>query len=282
MLVCRRVNASWEGRCAVNLSHVTSCLASCRPTSSSHISTIAIMTPPHPAGDSNKLKFNWVSLYLYLSSSTSFTCLTAANISANMQDFLDIVASRGAYLHTCPPTPIHRKQNVGEFATALTSGLNRLLFGQEIRRRKYGDAADEWPPGHTPTELVEKRAAELKALITFMEASSPSDCSDDEQNYLEKKRKSQHNTDSNHRADRPPQPRLPTPSPSNLEGTPNSAPSCHESPLLMSDKVASETKRGTKRRLDDTEEEGQHKKSRIVALEAERPRRSVRLRRGTG
>lgn len=45
----------------------------------------------------------------------------------------------------------------------------------ELRRRKYGDAADEWPPGYTPTEMVEKRKAEVEKLFAMIEAPSPPD-----------------------------------------------------------------------------------------------------------
>lgn len=187
-----------------------------------------------------------------------------------MQDFLDIVASEGACLILPPSTPIHQEQDVEDFAIALTSRLNSLLYGQEIRRRKYRDAADQWPPGHTPPELVERHAAELKALIAFMEAPSPPGCSDDEQFYLEKKKRSQQNTDSDHRPDE--LPRLPTPSPSNLESTPNSTPSCQQSSVLMSDKAASKaaTTRGRKRQhYDVSEEESQHKNKKTWTIAAE-------------
>lgn len=47
---------------------------------------------------------------------------------------------------------------------------------------KYGEAADEWPAGHTPTELKEKRRAELKEWEDARKRanSSESDCSDED------------------------------------------------------------------------------------------------------
>lgn len=64
--------------------------------------------------------------------------------------------------------------------------------------------------------------------------------------------------------------RLPTSSPSNFEGTPGSAPCCHQYLLPTSGNVAPEAKHGKKRRrLDDTEEEGQRKrKSRTIIADA--------------
>ncbi|KAI5922761.1 hypothetical protein F4810DRAFT_711350 [Camillea tinctor] len=102
---------------------------------------------------------------------------------------LHLPTFQGAYLHTRPPTPIHTEQNVQEFANTLATTLGRVLFKQEIRRRRYGNVADEWPPGRTPPEVLDKHKAEMKALMAFLEAPTPSDCSDEESEH--ERRKSQ-------------------------------------------------------------------------------------------
>ncbi len=134
-----------------------------------------------------------------------------------------------------PPTPHHYKVSVDEFATKLYAKLGFLVRMLEIRRKRYGNAADEWPPGHTPTEIVEKRKAEVEKLFAIMEAPSP-----------------------------------PTPSSSNSEGAPNPAPSCHQSLLPASECAALEPKRRKKRRREATGEESRRKKSRRVAARADR------------
>jgi hypothetical protein len=49
-----------------------------------------------------------------------------------------------------------------------------LQGAQKNRYRKYGkDAAEEYLMGHTPTELVQKRAAEVEAILEAMAAPSP-------------------------------------------------------------------------------------------------------------
>ncbi|KAI0105058.1 hypothetical protein GGR51DRAFT_560662 [Nemania sp. FL0031] len=153
-------------------------------------------------------------------------------------DFLDIVKTQGAYLKPRPPTPNHRRVNVDEFAAKLYDRLEFLSIMLESRRKRYGAAADEWPPGHTPTEIVEKRRAEVERLFALAEAPSP-----------------------------------PTPSPSNSEGPPNPAPSCHQSllPTSASEFAVLEPKPGKKRqRHEDTGEESRRKKSRRVAAKADR------------
>lgn len=138
---------------------------------------------------------------------------------------------------SCPPTPHHRKVNVEEHAAKLYRRLDFLARMLVIRRRRYGPGADDWPPGYTPDEMVEKRKAEVEALFAKYEAPSP------------------------------PSP----PSPSNSKGAPNPAPSCHQSllPASESECAAPEPKRGKKRRHEDTGEESSPKKSRTVAAKAD-------------
>ena len=96
-----------------------------------------------------------------------------------MQDFLNIVASKGAYLVTRPNTPVQvsREVEIEKFTAALISGLESIYGEHEIRRRKYGDAAFEYLRKHTPPKLVEEREKELGRLYALMDAPSPlSDC----------------------------------------------------------------------------------------------------------
>ncbi|KAI0543637.1 hypothetical protein F4679DRAFT_92412 [Xylaria curta] len=152
----------------------------------------------------------------------------------DLWDILDVVKTQGAYLKSCQPTPpILCHVNDDEFATNLFRRLEFLVHLLKIRRRRYGDIADEWPPGYTPTEIKEKRKAEVERLFAMMEAPSP-----------------------------------PTPSPSNSEGSPNPAPSCHQPLLTASECAAPEPKQGKKRRREDAGEESRHKKSRRVVARA--------------
>ena len=197
-----------------------------------------------------------------------------------MQDFLDIVSSKGAYLVARPNTPIHIPRTLDDeiekFATALTSGLDGLLRKQEIRRRKYGDAAFESLPQHTPSELVEKHEKELERLYVLMDAPSPpSECggSDemDRKANLERKEIERilHKPRSASRLEQPPATHLPTLLPSNVESSPNSFSSNHESLWPTSENVVPEAKRGKKQQLDDIEEEGHHRKNQKIAAEAD-------------
>ncbi|KAI0453498.1 hypothetical protein F5B21DRAFT_279136 [Xylaria acuta] len=77
---------------------------------------------------------------------------------------LDIVATQGEYLVPRMRTPVFEKAYDEEFAAALTRGLNALAVVQSARRNMYHEAADEWPIGHTPPEVKERRRAELRAL----------------------------------------------------------------------------------------------------------------------
>ncbi|KAK3331566.1 hypothetical protein B0T19DRAFT_83150 [Cercophora scortea] len=78
-------------------------------------------------------------------------------------DFLDIVATQGAYLAPRAHTPVFPEPHDGQFAAKLKRQLELVILQQIWRRARYHDAADEWPMGHTPPEVKEKREAELKA-----------------------------------------------------------------------------------------------------------------------
>lgn len=98
-----------------------------------------------------------------------------------MQDFMDPVASQGAYLETRPNTPTwpprDLARHIKEFSDVLADGLNRFLSG----RGRYGYEADESRPGWTPLRLVEKRKMELEELYDLWDLpSTPSDCSDND------------------------------------------------------------------------------------------------------
>ncbi len=48
---------------------------------------------------------------------------------------------------------------------------------QEITETKYGaEAVAQWPTGHTPPELVEKREAEVASLMVLGSDTSSPDC----------------------------------------------------------------------------------------------------------
>ena len=80
-------------------------------------------------------------------------------------DFLDVVATQGAFLVSRPSTPVWTTV-APNFVNELFWRLQILHGAQESRYRKYGtEAAEEWLMGHTPTELVQKRAAEIEAML---------------------------------------------------------------------------------------------------------------------
>ncbi|KAF7872432.1 hypothetical protein EAF04_003353 [Stromatinia cepivora] len=78
-------------------------------------------------------------------------------------DYCDIVATQGAYLVPPVDTPVFQEAYDDQFAAALQMHLDALITVQLCRTAMYHGAADEWPIGYTPTELKEKRKAELKA-----------------------------------------------------------------------------------------------------------------------
>ncbi|KAK3337152.1 hypothetical protein B0T19DRAFT_411654 [Cercophora scortea] len=136
-------------------------------------------------------------------------------------NFLDIVATQGDFLVTCPNTPIHPRPDADEysFTEALHLELRALSLVQQGRAIKYGtQTAAEWPIGRTPPEVVEKRKAELRELQAFMEAITPVSCSDDDDDGHAGARSTAKQKDgpaAEAQSSQPP--RLLTPSPSNFE-----------------------------------------------------------------
>ncbi|KAG6034677.1 hypothetical protein E4U41_006462 [Claviceps citrina] len=87
---------------------------------------------------------------------------TAAVAPDLLMDPFDIVATQGAYLvPRRAGTPVFRDDYLEELTTKLHKSLELLLWAQDIRRSRYHEDADEWPMGHTPPWLVERREAEL-------------------------------------------------------------------------------------------------------------------------
>ena len=80
------------------------------------------------------------------------------------QDYLDIVATQGAYLIPRSNTPVWEKEYDEKFAAALDNVSDTLDMIKRIRRAKYHEAAEEWPIGFTPPEVKERRLAELRAI----------------------------------------------------------------------------------------------------------------------
>ncbi|MCJ1251338.1 hypothetical protein MMC30_008570 [Trapelia coarctata] len=114
-------------------------------------------------------------------------CGPPTNSSANLQDFLDIVAIQGAYLVPRADTPVFQEAYDDQFAAALELHLDAVSTQQICRRVKYHGAADEWPIGRTPPEVKDKRKAELKALDELEGATSDdgSDNDDDKGNDID-------------------------------------------------------------------------------------------------
>ncbi|KAI1949863.1 hypothetical protein LOZ57_002342 [Ophidiomyces ophidiicola] len=68
----------------------------------------------------------------------------------------DVVSTQGRYLKPRPETPAIEQHYDSKFVKELEIHLDSLLYEQSLRRKNYGDAADEWPPSHTPPEIREK------------------------------------------------------------------------------------------------------------------------------
>ena len=115
-----------------------------------------------------------------------------------------------------PPTPIFQRQDTNEFATALHRRLDTALIGYDIRRKKYGDAADEWLPGHTPTEMVEKRAAEVEKMLEAMANASASEW-ESEDNIEGDETLKKESDCFGRKLNAPGQSNFPTPSPSSVD-----------------------------------------------------------------
>ena len=97
------------------------------------------------------------------------------------QNRLDIVATQGTYLVPRADTPVFEKAYDENFATTLARKLNAMIDVEQIvRRAMYGQDADEWPIGHTPLEVKERRGAELRALEEA-EGATSDDASDNDE-----------------------------------------------------------------------------------------------------
>ncbi|KAL8647821.1 MAG: hypothetical protein Q9210_005333 [Variospora velana] len=105
--------------------------------------------------------------------------LTEARLCQNR---LDIVATQGEYLVPRAGTPVFEKAYDDEFAAVLARKLKALTIVQIVRRVMYRQAADEWPIGHTPPEVKERRRAELRALEELEGAASNEGRDSDEDN----------------------------------------------------------------------------------------------------
>ena len=95
----------------------------------------------------------------------------------NSQDYPDVVTTRGAFLVPRGNTPVIDRGYHATFASDLCLRLDALVTAQAVRRARYGDAAEQWPIGRTPPELVQKSKDELKtlkALLEIVESSSNS------------------------------------------------------------------------------------------------------------
>ncbi|KAK6067270.1 hypothetical protein SCUP515_10242 [Seiridium cupressi] len=90
---------------------------------------------------------------------------SSANSNANLQDYLDIVATQGAYLVPRAGTPVCPEAYNDQLVAALKQHLNAVITEQICRRVMYHGAADEWPIGRTPPKVTKRRKAELKAPL---------------------------------------------------------------------------------------------------------------------
>ncbi|KAI1938958.1 hypothetical protein LOZ66_003035 [Ophidiomyces ophidiicola] len=89
----------------------------------------------------------------------------------------DVVSTQGQYLKPRPETPAIEQHYDSEFARNLEIHLKSLLYCQSLRRKHYGDTADEWPPSHTPPEIKEKwmakREEQRKIRNALLEIPTP-------------------------------------------------------------------------------------------------------------
>ncbi|RKU46302.1 hypothetical protein DL546_007805 [Coniochaeta pulveracea] len=129
-------------------------------------------------------------------------------------DWFDVVGTQGAYLVPRAGTPVFQEAYDAEFVVLLKRHLNSLLLGQECRHVIYHGAADEWPMGHTPSELKEKRDAELKAWDEIAGVTSDDDSDEDKDDEYKEKCRNDIDTGvslgrSTATPERPPRPRSP-------------------------------------------------------------------------
>ena len=82
------------------------------------------------------------------------------------------MATQGAYLVPRSHTPVFEEAYHETFTAALDRAFKLFEFGQRLRRSKYHEAADEWPMGHTPHEVKERRLAELRVLDEMWDVTS--------------------------------------------------------------------------------------------------------------
>lgn len=84
-------------------------------------------------------------------------------------------------------TPVFPETHDAKFVITLEKKLGALIVEQICRRAMYHGAADEWPIGHTPPEVKEKRHAELKALeeLDGVTSNDGSDSDNDDNDVLD-------------------------------------------------------------------------------------------------
>ena len=95
--------------------------------------------------------------------------------SKQMEDnsYSNIVATQGAFLIPPPHTPVPGTNGPDlVWADRLCGYLESLSTEQVLRRSQYGDAADEWPIGRTPPDLIEARQRKIKPLKDIFEGSA--------------------------------------------------------------------------------------------------------------
>ncbi|TVY65762.1 hypothetical protein LSUE1_G010048 [Lachnellula suecica] len=97
--------------------------------------------------------------------------IRSISIQRRRRDDSDIVNTHSSYPITRPRTPVFHGTYNEDFVSMLENELNHIVTQQIWRQRKYCDAADEWPIGHTPPEIKEKCAAEVKAMTEQWNAS---------------------------------------------------------------------------------------------------------------
>ncbi|KAE9962340.1 hypothetical protein BLS_000459 [Venturia inaequalis] len=102
-----------------------------------------------------------------------------------MKDFLDIIATQGAYLVPRADTPVFQEAYNDQFAAALEMQLYAVVVEQTCRTAMYHSAADEWPMGYTPKEIKEKRKVELEAQEELEGATSNDESDNDDGKYKE-------------------------------------------------------------------------------------------------
>ncbi|KAK4133498.1 hypothetical protein BT67DRAFT_52361 [Trichocladium antarcticum] len=130
-------------------------------------------------------------------------------------DLPDVVETQGAHLEPPAPTPMYSVMVDPAFHRKLCERLANVRSLQAWRCQKYGqDAAEEHSMGRTPTELVEKRAAELERLLEALADPCPSPPSDNSPPAKKRRPLRKHRDGAQPRQAQP----LATPSPSDVDG----------------------------------------------------------------